>query len=158
MRKIFLNLTNGLEAIERYGLNITGLDFIRIQSSHCEAGDYEAILREIDHNFLMNLAIGNACVVYDFGAGTDIPKAVHLGLTWIEFVLNKRWFGKEIDVYSRGNKLNSMFREKYHKLPKKLFKKVDYYKTFINKDRIYLSAVCESTDKDNDKEYYRSIL
>jgi len=70
----FINLTNGVEALE--ALRLRGIDpgFVRIQSSHCEANDFYGILKELDHNLLMHLATGSTCLIYDYGSrGTFWP-------------------------------------------------------------------------------------
>ncbi|MDX9791516.1 MAG: hypothetical protein RBT61_11855, partial [Candidatus Kapabacteria bacterium] len=90
--KIFINLTNGIEALDKYNLDIEKVNFIRIQSSHFEAHKYDDIILDLDHNFLMSLALGFKCIIYDFGARADSSKAIRLGIPWIKFVLTKRWY------------------------------------------------------------------
>ena len=157
-KKIYLNLTNGLEAIERYGFNRGDVSFVHIRSSHCESHDFETILWDIDNDLLMHLALGYECIIYDFGARSDIPKAVYTGLTWLDYVLTKRWFNKDKDIYVKGKIVNSYYNEKYKMLSKKVRKKIDYYRYFLLTDEIRLTAVCGSTSRDNDKEYYKSII
>mmetsp|Transcript_7610 Transcript_7610/g.31497 ORF Transcript_7610/g.31497 Transcript_7610/m.31497 type:complete len:322 (-) Transcript_7610:127-1092(-) len=76
----FINLTNGLEALDALDaaqIDPRTVNFCRIQSSHCEAADFYGILQNLDHNLLFHLATGADCVVYDLGSrGTRWP-AVH---------------------------------------------------------------------------------
>ena len=59
-------------------ITVENINFVRIQSSHCEAADVVGIINNLDYNFLMNLAIGNVCIVYDFGSrGTGMPENDH---------------------------------------------------------------------------------
>lgn len=157
-RRIFLNLTNGLEALERYNLKLENVSFVRIQSSHCEAHDFEAILWDIDHNLLMSLAQGIECIIYDFGAKSNIPKAVYLGINWIYFILNQRWFGNSPDIYAKGKKLNQLFDLKSRNLSKKIQKKLDFYKNYLNTNKIIITSVCDFTLNDNNPAYYNNII
>ena len=65
----FINLTNGIELLQSLmrdcGVSRSEVSFCRIQSSHCEACDFEAVLREIDHNMLLRLAMGDVVLVHD---------------------------------------------------------------------------------------------
>ena len=65
--KHFINLSNGIEALEpltRAGLPIEQVSFMRLQSSHCEAQDFYGILWNLDHNLLMHLALGASRLVH----------------------------------------------------------------------------------------------
>ena len=65
----FINLSNGAEALPLLaGLPAEHVSFCRIQSSHCEAQDFNGVLSNLDHNLLMHLALGFECRVYDFGS------------------------------------------------------------------------------------------
>lgn len=69
--KHFINLSNGAEALpllEAAKLPAEHISFCRIQSSHCEAQDFNGVLSNLDHNLLMHLALGFDCCVYDFGS------------------------------------------------------------------------------------------
>ena len=69
--KHYLNLSNGVEAIHSLleaGLEPDELCFCRIQSSHCEAQDFNGILTNLDNQMLLHLALGYECRVYDFGS------------------------------------------------------------------------------------------
>lgn len=157
-QKIFINLTNGIEAIAKYNLLIDDIDFIRIQSSHCESHQFEKILNEIDHNFLMSLALGYNCIVYDFGANSDIPKAIYMGLSWLDYVLNLRWFNSDKIIRCKGNIMNEFFARHYHNLPQTSLKRIDYYKRFLLTNSIKITAVAGSTFMDNKWDYYTEII
>lgn len=59
--KHYVNLTNGIEALPALTSLIppNELRFTRLQSSHCEIGAYDKILREVDHDMLWSLANGH---------------------------------------------------------------------------------------------------
>ena len=67
----FINLTNGVEAIPGLlacGVRESEINYVRIQSTHCESRNYNGILENLDSTFLMNLARGNICLLYDYGS------------------------------------------------------------------------------------------
>ena len=55
----FVNLSNGVEALPL--LQGQPFAFVRIQSSHCEANNFNGILGALDSTFLMYLAMGHDC-------------------------------------------------------------------------------------------------
>jgi hypothetical protein len=102
--KHFINLTNGLEVVhEDLGpLQAQEMQFVRMQSSHLEANNYAAFLQELDHNMLMQLALGYNCYIYDYGCrktGDTIGQARALwqGIAWTRFVLNRLWLDRLTD-------------------------------------------------------------
>ena len=62
MDKHFINLTNGIEAIPF----LDNYEFVRIPSTYCEAKAWDKLMLSLDSNFLMNLAVGNTCIIYDY--------------------------------------------------------------------------------------------
>ena len=94
--KHFLNLSNGAEALASLraaGLPIEQIGFVRIQSTHCEQGEFHAILQNLDHNLLMHLALGFECRIYDFGVRQPpyVPRAMWWGMEWSRYALSRLW-------------------------------------------------------------------
>ena len=172
MRKNFVNLTDGIEAIP----GLTNYSFIRIQSTTLERKDYYKLFADLDHNFLMWLALGNECAVYDFGTNRPISKTIYLGLPVIEYCLNKYWFGHEMDRVWAGRAFSVNIKNyiethiyqrlfAYHDeklLPAKisLDAKYRYYRKFTPPGvlRVNLVGVSKSTRHDSDINFYRNIL
>lgn len=156
--KIFINLTNGIEAIPDI-INVTNdINFIRIQSSHCERRKFNQILQDVDNNILMYLALGYECIVYDFAANSEVSKAVYTGLEWIRFVLYKRWFNIEYIPYIKGKKVKTFFDKYYKEIDYKLKRKIDYYKKYLNTNIVKLTGISKQTINDNKPEYFKNIL
>lgn len=153
--KHFINLTNGIEAIPQIP-HIDG--FIRIQSSHCEKKCWDLIIRELDNNFLMWLALGYTIYVYDFGARKIVPRAIYQGLEWIKFVLYKRWFNKDYIPIVKGHNCTKYFEKCYNQLSYEAKRKVDYFKKFLLTDNIRLIPVTDVTYHDGDYSYYKNML
>ena len=124
----YINLSNGLEALkllEESGVPASQLRFMRVQSSHCEAQDFNGILSGLDHDLLMHLALGCECRVYDFGSrgnvwvGEDggeeqrhVPRAIWWGLEWWRYALNDIWrLPAQRTPILRGVNVERNFRE-----------------------------------------------
>lgn len=77
MKKInYINLTNGIEVIPMLDYLNEDYRFIRIQSSILERKQWDKFIQDLDYDFLMNLALGNFCYVYDYGANKPDRKSV----------------------------------------------------------------------------------
>ena len=87
MIKNYINLTNGVEAIQEYSLQ--DYAFIRIQSTICEQHLWDRLFLDLDYDFLMNVALGNECRIYDYGTNKPIPRALYQGVALIKYVLQK---------------------------------------------------------------------
>lgn len=158
----YINLTNGVEAI----LTLQGdYRFIRIQSTICEQKNWDRLIQDLDYDFLMNLALGHKCIVYDFGARKPIPRAVYQGLEFVKYVLNRRWLDQEYVTnvnrsknQERKNNCNDYFDKCYQKLEDRTKKKLDYFLPYVITKEINLECVTDCTQHDGDKEFYREVL
>lgn len=156
--RIFINLTNGIEAIEKHKFEMESVYFLRIQSSHCESHKWEKMLLELDSNFLMSLALGYRCLVYDYGAQAEISKAIYFGLEWIRYFLNRRWLGRITNPIVKGKNISNYFEGQYEHISKQTRKHIDYYKKYLFTEEIHLEGISSTTLHDNHSEYYREIL
>lgn len=164
MKKIFLNLTNGIERLDREFINHDNLAFIRIQSTHLEQKDYENVFLSLDSNFLMHLAMGFDCVVYDYGSrrSDGVSRSCWQGLELLRYACNKYWFDliliTEEDFVKRQYKnFESCYR---HCRP--LQRKLEYFKNFANPELketgIKLEWISEKTDNDGNMSYYQNVI
>lgn len=161
IRVNYINLTNGIEAIPNIS---NGYRFIRIQSTICEQKNWDRLIQELDYDFLMNVARGNECVVYDYGARKPIARAVYQGMEFVKYVLYKRWLNREYltDVNRNNNyhirkDCNSYFESCYKNLEDRTKKKLDYFLPYVAGE-ITIRTVSDSTEHDGDKEFYRNVL
>ena len=136
-----------------------------IQSTICEQKLWDRLIQELDYDFLMNLALGNECVVYDFGARKPISRAVYQGVEFVKYVLYLRWLKKEYisnvnrnKNSERKNNCNDYFDKCYQKLEDRTKKKLDYFIPYINTKEIRLTCVTECTQHDGDKRFYKNVL
>lgn len=156
--KIFINLTNGIEAIDKYNLNIEDVSYIRLLSCHCERSNFIDILDDLDNNFYMYLALGYNCIVYDFSANSENSKAMYIGLYWVEYVLRRRWFGETVSPQIKGWDVSERFDMFYKKIDRKLRRKLDYFKKYLNCSSISIQTICSETANDNKADYYVELL
>lgn len=92
MRINYINLTNGIEVLP---VLTDEFRFIRIQSTACEQKLWDRIIQDLDYDFLLNAAMDNECVIYDYGAKKPIPRAIYQGVEFIKYVLHKHWLNKD---------------------------------------------------------------
>jgi hypothetical protein len=159
MPEIFINLTAGIEAIDEYIRGyVDSLQFIRIQSTHLEKNQLENVLINLDHNFLMKLAIGKECIVIDYTSRKrkhGASAACFRGLAWIRYCINRIWFNKKIKC-EKG--MHIYFEEQFRTLKETTIKRLKYFRKFVLVDDINLRYQCKPTNNDNDDEYYKEIL
>lgn len=167
-KKNWINLTNGIEDIE----NLDNFSFIRIQSTTLERKDYIKLFLDLDHNFLIHLALGFDCVVYDRGTRKKYSKTISRGIPIIRYVLNRYWYGiqeKCFFVNRNGKELsnqtkyvediyNFLFLFNSNSEKEKVKTKLKYYKKFLNADEVYLKGESNSTNNDGNYPLYFNML
>ena len=151
----FINLTNGIQAIQDYRL--TDYRFIRIQSTACEQKRWEEILNTLSDDFMIFAALGNHCVVYDYGANKTIPRAVWQGLEWIKFALLNRWHDITYLPQGRAKSCGAYFTEIFASLDKKTKARLDYFGKYVS-GPLQISAKTAATDKDSNYSWYVDVL
>ena len=154
----YINLTNGIENIKNLGGQ--NFSFIRIQSTSLEQGHLEAVLTDLDNDFLMNLALGNRCIIHDRSSRKgELSRAIWYGLPWIKYVLERAWFNKKPDkVMVKAYNCIKYFNFTYDKLSVPTIRKINYYKKFLFCNQINLKYVCSKTTHDGQHNYYKNIL
>jgi hypothetical protein len=130
----------------------------------CEQHNWDRLIQDLDYDFLLNVALGNECYIYDYGANKSIPRAVYQGVEFLKYVLHMRWLDEE--YYSNCNRKtgndiridsNSYFDSCYKDLDKRTKKKLDYFKPYVA-GQINIFTITGSTVHDNDKNFYKGIL
>ncbi len=172
----FINLTNGVEAIPGLlacGVRESEINYVRIQSTHCESRNYNGILENLDSTFLMSLARGNICLLYDYGSrGTGkligeedekygIPRAYWLGVEWIRHALANVWNLPESCAekrYVRGYNSVDHFNEQLQMIPKTLRRRLKYYRSFLVTENLHLYPIYKRTTHDSDKQFHIDVM
>lgn len=156
--KTYLNLTNGIEFLDKFNARVEDIKFVRIQSCACERHLWDKLINELDYNFLLDLALGYEVVVWDTSARKRESRAMYQGLKLIEYVLNRIWFDREVEIKVKDMNCKSYFEEAYKSISDKTKNKIRYVKKFLNTDEIKLKSICFRTNHDGDYEYYKKIL
>ncbi len=156
MIKNYINLTNGIEALERWYLpNYT---FIRIKSTYCEQKAWDSLILELDNDLLMNLALGNECYIFDYSNKHLTPRSIWQGIPFIRYCLSVCWLDKEPKIIVREHNVTNYLRGCYYKLSKRTKAKLKYFKKFLNTDTINLHHISSRTTHDGDYIYYRELI
>ena len=150
----YINLTNGIE----YLPELKNYNFIKIQSSICEMKKWNYLLQDLDNNFLMNLALGNKCIIYDCSNKKQIPRSFYQGLEFIKYVLNLIWFNKNYIPIVNTINCSKYFYNEYKKLDKRIKKKIKYYKKFLMTDKLNINIISKKTNLDGKYNIYKKIL
>ena len=157
MIKRYLNLTNGIEEMEANPF--CHYHYVRIQSTLCEQKQWGKILRELDYNFLMDIALGNHVVVIDFSQQKKVSRALFQGLEWIKYCLVRRWFGVIPEkVFVKTYNVVEYFNKEYEKLTGDDFKKIDYVYKFLIVDTINIDYKCYRTIHDGETSFYKNVI
>mmetsp|Transcript_1782 Transcript_1782/g.4509 ORF Transcript_1782/g.4509 Transcript_1782/m.4509 type:complete len:334 (-) Transcript_1782:585-1586(-) len=165
--KHFVNLTNGLEALPL--LHELGLhyNYIRIQSTACEQQKWESLIVDLDANLLMSLALGQCCLVWDYGSrhlATGNPRALWLGLEFIRYACTKMWLGREAaarcGALPRGYNATGQFDEYLRRFSRPTLRRMRYFSKWVHPQttELRLHGVYSLTAHDDDSEFYHSIL
>ena len=166
MIRQFINLTAGIEAIERLELVGEEIEFVRIASTDCEHKlgnpQWDAILCELDSNLLMALARGDECIVYDCSKARELSHALSQGIGWIRWVLEFAWFGRITrPLMVDGEDLSRFFGRQWLRHTSRRAKaRVFYFARLLEKSTkgLDLKVVCLPAKHDGDWEYYKQVL
>lgn len=159
MIKLYVNLTNGIEYLKTHpGFPGEEISFLRIQSTKCEGKHWIDILNELDNDFLMNLAIGNACVVIDYSNKRERSRAIYQGLEWIKYVLYRIWFNKKYIPIVKDKNVSYYFGECYKIIDRKTKIRLKYFKKFLMTTHLSIGSISSKTKKDGDIKYYKKII
>lgn len=155
MRKHFVNLTNGIEAIRQF--NLQDYAFLRIQSTACEQKRWPFILDDLDANFLMSLALGHTCIIYDYGHNGK-PRSLWQGCEWIRYALERRWYGRTIRPSVHGHNVGAYFDACYSRLPDTTLRRLDYFGKFASGGAVNIEIVWGKTYLDGKYHTYAGLL
>lgn len=173
--RIFINLTNGLEHLKNYQDRLKELSFVYIASTTIEQRAWCKLIGDLDHNLLLNLAIGNNCLVVDCGTNRVFSKTIYLGIPLIKYILTRYWLGIDDPNlcyrYNRNGTKGSNEYRYFSQIYEQLFlynntKEKEFVKTKLKKyknkflltNTIKLHGTSYSTTNDGRYDYFKDIL
>jgi hypothetical protein len=144
----FVNLTTGIERYKQLNDGTRNVQFLRIQSTHGEGKHFNMVLDQLDNNFLMNLALGKRCIVYDAGSrrSDGRSRVVWQLIPYIEFVLRRLWFddyqSNMVITPNATIRLNvtEEFDKYFRLLTKKQRVRLKYFRKFLITDSINIQT------------------
>ena len=148
-------VTNGIEALRFLSSDYR---FIRIQSTLCERKCWDKLLKDLDYDFLMHLALGTSCVIFDYSPRKKQTRAIYQGLEFIKYVLTRRWLRKTPKAFVKGLNVTAYFEQEYDKLSKTTKAKIDYFRKFLQTDELKVEGICAKTTHDGDFSFYYKEL
>ena len=127
----FLNLSNGPELLDLVPPG-ERVEFIRIQSTWCEQKRWADLLAGISDSFLLHLAMGHECVVYDAGSRTECPRAIWQGLTWIHWAACRSWSADGFRAPTdRAQSATTAFEGVWRSLPRQPVTRLKWFRRFL---------------------------
>lgn len=121
----YANLTRGVTCAPPNAL------LCRIQSTQCEAGQWERVLLSIPDDMIARAALGQFIVVHDHSEKSRETRAMWQGLTLAKIVMEFRWFGELRSHYSSrrgGSSALQHLRNVASELPDHVRRKYDYFR------------------------------
>ena len=145
----FINLSSGLDWMPEFA-GRSDVSFIRVQSTWCEQKRWDDLLRDIDSNLLMHLALGYECIIYDASAKRDMSRALWQGIEMLRYCLSAAW-GLPYDPPSNMRGIEhaaSYFHDVWSSLDTHTKRKLRYFSKFLHTDELKLRQVCRRTNLD----------
>lgn len=155
---VFLNLTNGLEAIREYDLKLINYNVIRIASTDLEQHNFNRIISDIDYNFLFALATGKKVLIIDYSSKKLISRALFQGIPFLFYCLNKEWFDKTEKTFVRNMNVTKYFEEEYKKLSDESLRKIRYFKKLVTCTSLEIYVYCDKSVLDGKYESYKNLI
>lgn len=103
-RRHYINLTNGLAALDHVRATGESWSITRIRSTTLERADWYGLLMvDLDADLLLHLALGVECVIHDRGTRRPLSKTLYFGVPLVRYLLERWWYGRQpASVPTRG--------------------------------------------------------
>ncbi len=154
----YVNLTNGLEGFARRWVQPQHVRYMRVQSTYLEQKRFYQVIEGLSDDLLFNLATGRKCVIIDFGARKEVPRAIWQGMEFVMYCLHVLWLDETYKfAYERSQRCKPYFWQLLQAMPDSCRKKLQYYKRYCA-GKIHVEYRVAPTAHDGDKEFYWSIV
>jgi hypothetical protein len=153
----FINLSSGLAWLA-HPEGPTDYRLVRIQSTACEQKRWNALIDDLDYDFMLAIASGCHCRVWDASAKKPVSRALYQGIPWIIFALESSWFGRASDPMVKNHNVRRYFAECFAALPATTLAKLRYGRKFVRTENILVEGHCMQTDLDGNYQVLSSLL
>lgn len=133
MTRHFVNVANGIECLPL--LEVHDFEFVRIQSTALEQRLMDHVLRDLDANLIMRLALGERCVIWDAGRRRQLSRAQWQGLPWIKYALERSWSLPRPTPTVCGENVSRLFDQDYRSLRKQTRARLSYFRRWLIHDQ-----------------------
>lgn len=160
----WLNLTNGVEMLPFMGYCGDYFKFCRFRSCSFEQKHWSDAIADMPDDMLINLALGNQQSIIDFGANRPCSRALRQGIPIAIRRISLSW-GLDVDehmwIFGRNGKpirVDDEFAKEAMRLDNKQKSRLDYFKRFVDTDRLLMDIICAPTNHDGDYELHSDIV
>ena len=171
MRRHYINLTNGLAAIDE--VRVTGEPWAvsRIRSTTFERENWHGLLMvDLDADLLLHLALGVTCVLHDRGTRRQLSKTQFYGTHLVTYLLERHWFGLTpavVRVHGPHGGVGPDRAAEFDRIYLQAVaagsadagavrKRLDYFGRYAAGPSVWFLAAGGSTDRDGDVEHWRA--
>lgn len=172
MRKHYINLSNGVEALSEVQASGEPWAFVRFRSTTIERSNWGVLLgRELCDDLLMHLALGFDCVLHDRGTLRPLSKTCYFGVPLVAYTLDRFWFGALSQSQHLGPRggpgpdRSLLFQEIYRQVIEEkgpqggiLRERLSYFRRFLACDRVTFSVSSKSTARDGDRSFQQALV
>lgn len=160
--KVWLNLTNGIEAASYLDRLHVPYDFCRFRSCSFEQKRWGDAIDSMPDDMLMRLALGQRQVIIDFGANKPCPRAMRQGIPITMRMIASSW-GLDVDdhLYMFGRsgkpmKCDMDFTKYVMRLDKKQRSRLSYFGKYVGGDLSDggICLLCAPTAHDGDYDLH----
>ena len=160
--EVWVNLTNGTEAIDMLDELDIPYKFCRFQSTYCEHKEWGSALDAMPDDMLMNLALGVRPIIIDFGAGKKCPRALRQGIPIAARMIAQAWdiqHSEDMYIFNRNGKpikVGDDFARDAMRLNRRQKSRLNYFSKYIGDDVDWLDIylMCAPSSHDNDYDYH----
>lgn len=160
--KVWLNLTNGLEAAKQLDDRMIPYDFCRFRSCSFEQKNWGDAIDSMPDDMLMRLALGQNQVIIDYGANRACSRAMRQGIPIAIRMLSLVW-GFTVDkymwIFSRNGtpvRCDDSLACIAMRLNKKQKSRIKYFGKYVSDKTqgINIAMLCAPTTHDGDYDYH----
>ena len=162
LNDVWVNLTNGAEAIGMLDNIHVPYNFCRFQSTYFEHKDWGSAIDAMPDDMLMRLALGYPQTIIDLGANKKCPRALRQGIPIAARMISQVWelpYSEHMYIFNRNGKpvqVDDDFARESMRLTKPQVNRLKYFKKYIPDyvDLLDITLLCAQSEHDNDYDFH----
>ena len=160
---VWINLTNGIEILPHL-LSRIPYKFCRFRSCSFEQKNWNDAIADMPDDMLMNFVLGVPQYIVDLGANRPCPRSLRQGLAIALRRISVSW-GLDVDehmwIFSRSGipmRVSDDFARQAMRLDGKQKSRLDYFRRYLDTDKLRVNMMCAPTCHDGNYEMYSDIV